>query len=148
MKQYTNRILRSEDPLDVPGGEVDTSFPLLRPGTYKLVIRSPEIVATKKDPNVKQLVFKVVSDEIVVKLADKGDLSPGHCRKQLIHGGRRSVAAVNAIVLIADGDPRVRRGFGSLSEGSLSERQYCHNPQQGNFHGVISGSRLFHDSNS
>ena len=45
----TNLILRSSDEWDMPAGQVDVSFPLLRDGLYKMIIRSPEWKRNSKD---------------------------------------------------------------------------------------------------
>ena len=43
----TNLILRSYDPLDISGGDIDTSFPRVKEGIYDLVIRNAESKAKK-----------------------------------------------------------------------------------------------------
>ena len=44
----------------MPANEVDTRFPRLAPDrNYRMIIRSPEVVAGKKDPEARMLAFKL-----------------------------------------------------------------------------------------
>jgi len=58
----TNKLLRSPeaDPLAMPAGEVDTRFPRLAPDKiYRMIIRSPEVSASKANDQVNRLTFKL-----------------------------------------------------------------------------------------
>jgi hypothetical protein len=53
-----------DDPLAMPAGQVDTSFPRMQPDrVYKMLIRSPEIVASKSNDKNFMLVMKLETTE-------------------------------------------------------------------------------------
>lgn len=76
MKRYTP-ILRSEDPFDMAGGDVDTSFPLLKEKYYRLKVVDPKIETKKDDENYRMLVFKLETIEDALSNLDK-PLYAGH----------------------------------------------------------------------
>lgn len=78
MQNYINPILRSADPLDVAGGGVDTSYPLIMDGKIlKFEICEVNKSTKKDDPNVEMLVYKLKTVDETIGV-DRKPIYPGH----------------------------------------------------------------------
>ncbi len=78
----TEQATQIVDPLDMPAGNIDVRFPRLQPDRiYRMMIRSPEVVPGKKNPDVRLLTFKLET----TKEAMDTDGKPLHIGFKFIH---------------------------------------------------------------
>ena len=93
--QNKTKLLLSSDPMDMPAGQIDTSFPKIREGVHKMVVRDPKAEPGKKDPNVFRLTFSLETIDETVS-TDGAKLYPGFKFREAVNGasGERTAAAV------------------------------------------------------